>query len=217
MPTSLARVRISAEPHDARDIVAVLAAVAGSAPPPADAEPATVTVGTTEIEVAVGTPAAPAVIEFRTDRPLDQVLADLLDAHGSASTSPSDPDSQIETVTAHVGKVTVKVTADVALVPFLMDRLGRAEIAGDRVEAAFWRGSLRRVRKVQGEMARLQEQVLALVPERERGAISAMALSEGMKWLQAAVYEAVAEAKRVSDEIHRQEQAHRRDREAGRG
>ena len=218
MPVSLSRLLVFAEFDDARDLLAALAAIAGTAPPDlAESETATVTVAGTVIEVSVGEPAVPSLIELRTDRSLTVVLVDLIEIHGSASTSPSDPDAEMETVTAHVGDITVKVTADVALVPFLMDRLGRAEIAGETIDAAFWRGSLRHVRKVQGEMARIQEQVLALIPERERGAISALAVEETMTRMQAAVDAAVAEAKAVSDEILREDQAQRAEREADHG
>ena len=218
MPVYLSRLLVVAELDAARDLFAVLAAIAGTAPSDlADTESATVTVGRTVIEVAVGEAAAPSLIELRTDRPLAGVLDEVVELIGSASTAPSDPDAPIEAVTAHVGKVTVKVTATAPLVPFLMARLGEAEIAGETIDAAFWRGSLRHVRKMQGEMTRIQEQVLALIPERERGAISALAVEEAMPRMQAAVDAAVAEAKAVSDEILREDQAHRAEREADHG
>lgn len=223
MPVSLARLLVFAEQADARDLIAVLAAISGTAPPPwtryslpdgTETESATVPVGGTEIVVLPGEQAAPIEIELATDRPLDEVLDDVIAVHGSASSAPNDPDAEIETATAHVGAVTVKVTAIDELAPFLMARLGEAEIAGETVNAAFWRGSLRHVRNVQGEMARLQADVLAVIPERERGALSAMAVDEGMTRMQAAVDAAVAEAKRVSAEILEEDQ---RRREADRG
>lgn len=218
MPASLARLLVLAEKADARDLVAVLAVIAGTVPPPltpytrsdgTETEATTVALGGSEITVAVGVPAAPAVIELRTARPIDQVLDDLIAVHGSASSAPNDPDAEIETVTAHVGAVTVKVTEIAPLVPFLMDRLGRAEIAKETIDAAFWRGSLRHVRKVQGEMARIQDAVLALIPTRDRGTLSAMAVVEGMQRMQAAVDAAVAEAKQVSAESLEEDQRRR--------
>lgn len=225
MLVSLSRLLVFAEPDDARDLVAVLAAIAGTAPPPwapytrdgSEVEASTVTVAGTVIEVAVGERAAPSLIELRTDRPLTVVLDEVVELIGSASTAPSDPDAAIEAVTAHVGEVTMKVTAEVSLVTQLTAVLADAEAREDPAGVAWARHSLAHATKVGNQMQAVEDLLLALIPTRERGALSALAIAEAMPRITDAVDAAVAEAEAVSAEIFREDQAHRAGPEADHG
>ncbi|KXP08735.1 hypothetical protein [Tsukamurella pseudospumae] len=188
----------------------MLAAIAGTAPPNlADTESATVTVGGTRIEVAVGEPAAPAVIELRTDRPLAVVLDDVIAASGSASSAPSDPDAPIETVTAHVGLIAIVVrgceestgpdpdsspSTEAELRSFLFERLVSAERPG--ADYAYWRRSLIDADQMRATIDLVSAQLRALIPPSPRALSSHVAIRLGLARLNAEIETEIEEAGR---------------------
>ncbi|KXP08821.1 hypothetical protein [Tsukamurella pseudospumae] len=216
--TVLTRVLLLVEANDARDLVGVLAAIASTAPPPwsphtggdgTDSESTTVTIGGTRIEVAVGEPAAPALIELRTERNLEVVLDEVVAVHGSATSEPSDPDARIEAVTAHVGKVAVVVrgraaptghdldsspSSEAELRSFLFDRLASAERPG--ADYAYWRRSLIDAHQIKATIDLAVAQLKALVPPSPRGLSSHVAVRLGIARLVAEVEAEIEEAQR---------------------
>lgn len=218
MPTSVARLLVLAEQADARALVAVLAAISGTAPPPStrytlpdgtEAESTTVTIGGTRIEVTVGEPAAPAVIELRTGRDLTEVLDDIVELIGSASTAPSDPDAEIETVTAHVGRVAVVVlghsestgpdldsspASEAELHAFLVDRLVAATRPG--TEYVYWRRSLIDADVIRATVDLASAQLRALIPPSPRGLSNHVAVRLGLARLNAEITAEIEEAQR---------------------
>ena len=210
MPVSLSRLLVLAEQADAHDLLAVLAAIAGTAPPDlADTESATVTVGRTVIEVAVGEAAAPSLIELRTDRPLAGVLEEVVELIGSASTAPSDPDAPIEAVTAHVGKVAIVVrghkaptgpdldsspASEAELRAFLVGRLVAATRPG--TDYVYWRRSLIDADVIRATIDLAIAQLKALIPPSPRGLSSHVAVRLGISRLTAEVEAEIEEAQR---------------------
>ncbi|MEC4612867.1 hypothetical protein ACFWXB_13945 [Tsukamurella tyrosinosolvens] len=95
---------------------------------------------------------------------------------------------------------------DTDLISYFATMQADAETRGDRAAAAWCRNSIKHVSKINTEMERTQAAILALIPERERGAFTATAVAEGMVRLNAAVDAAVAEAERVADEVLAEDQ-----------
>ncbi|MBS4104277.1 hypothetical protein [Tsukamurella paurometabola] len=107
----------------------------------------------------------------------------------------------------------------------LVTQLGQmvidAEARDDRAGAAWARYSLAHAHQVAAQMTAVESLLLSLIPERERGALTALLIAERMPRITTAVDAAVAEAKAVAEEMTAEDQqlrAHRiADREAGRG
>ncbi|NMD56556.1 MULTISPECIES: hypothetical protein [Tsukamurella] len=87
------------------------------------------------------------------------------------------------------------------LVTQLGQMLTDAEARDDRAGAAWARYSLAHAIRTNAQMQAVADLLLALIPERERGALTALVVAEAIPRITAAVDAAVAEAKRVADEL----------------
>lgn len=79
--------------------------------------------------------------------------------------------------------------------------LSDAEERGDAVDVAWAGYALARAEQTAAQMDAVEALLLALIPARERGALTALVIAERMPRLAAAVEAAVAQAKRVADEL----------------
>ncbi len=93
--------------------------------------------------------------------------------------------------------------------------LADAEARGDRPGAAWARYALARAEQTAAQMDAVEALLLALIPARERGALTALVIEERMPRLAAAVEAAVAEAKRVADELGAEDQQRRAEADRG--
>lgn len=90
------------------------------------------------------------------------------------------------------------------IVTQLTQMLADAEARDDRAGAAWAGYSLARAEQTAAQMDAVEALLLALIPERERGALTALLIEERMPRLTATVDAAVTEAKRVADEMAEQ-------------
>lgn len=79
--------------------------------------------------------------------------------------------------------------------------LAAAEAREDPVDAAWARYSLAHAQQTAAQMDAVEALLLALIPERERSALTALLIEERMPRLTAAVGAAIEEAKRTADEM----------------
>ncbi len=91
--------------------------------------------------------------------------------------------------------------SDSDLVPQLGRMVTDAEARGDRPGAAWARYALARAEQASAQLDAVEALLLALIPERERGALTTLLIAERMPRLTAAVDAAIAQAKRVADEM----------------
>ncbi|KXP12704.1 hypothetical protein AXK57_00130 [Tsukamurella pulmonis] len=81
----------------------------------------------------------------------------------------------------------------------LRQMLTDAEAREDPVDAAWARHSLTRAEQTAAQLDAVEALLLALIPARERGALTALVIAERMPRITAAVGAAIAEAKRAAD------------------
>ncbi|QIP38038.1 hypothetical protein G9444_0794 [Rhodococcus erythropolis] len=93
------------------------------------------------------------------------------------------------------------MTDDTDLIAQLRRMLAAAEAREDPVDAAWARYALARAEQTAAQMDAVEALLLALIPARERGALTALVVAEAMPRLTAAVDAAVAEAKAVADDM----------------
>lgn len=101
---------------------------------------------------------------------------------------------------------------DSDLVTQLTAALAAAEERGDAFAAAWTRHSLSVATKVNAQLQAVENLLLALIPVRERGALTALVIEERMPRITASVDTAVAEAKCVADEMLAEDQQRREQR-----
>ncbi|BDD80665.1 hypothetical protein TPB0596_04280 [Tsukamurella pulmonis] len=106
------------------------------------------------------------------------------------------------------------MTDDPDVIAQLRQMLTDAEERADPVDAAWARRALAVATKVSTQMQAVEALLLALIPARERGALTALVIAERMPRLAAAVEATVAEAKRVADQLHAEDQQRRERRSA---
>ncbi|GAA1089697.1 hypothetical protein GCM10009648_31730 [Tsukamurella spumae] len=89
--------------------------------------------------------------------------------------------------------------SDTDLITQLRQMLTDAEDREDPVDAAWARHSLARAEQTTAQLDAVEALLVALIPTRERGALTAPVIAERMPRITTAVEAAVTEAKRVTD------------------
>ncbi len=94
----------------------------------------------------------------------------------------------------------------------LTTMLAEAEAREDRAGAAWARYALDRAEQAAAQMDAIEALILALIPTRERGALTALLIEERMQRLTATVGASVKEAKRVAEQMTAEDEQRRRQR-----
>ncbi len=88
----------------------------------------------------------------------------------------------------------------------LRQMLTDADERGDAVDVAWARYALARAEQAAAQMDAVESLLLALIPTRERGALTALVVEERMPRLTATVDAAIAQAKAAADEMTAEDQ-----------